>query len=222
MSPCRPQLRRESAQDLGDDFEHRGKLQLSLSVQNPPDLKIDLLSDTSSAHSPRSPCSAGSSKSSTKSSAANKNGIMLLGAPGDVTGLRRHSHHSRLSKRNISAPVTPLNRYFSDFLKLHFFSILFSNRSTNNVNATSNLEMCRSRSRDTYLSVPGHKRERGTSLSEEGPKGGTEPDLYRLRSFTVSNKKIISHTESLQLRSNHSVNSSVSRYHFESFILLIF
>ena len=84
--------------------------------------------------------------------------------------------------------------------------------------------MCRSQSRDTYLSVPGSKRERGTSLTEDsrsnssggGGGGGHEADLYRLRKFTVSNKKIISHTESFHLRqhrsSNTSINSSASRY----------
>ena len=74
--------------------------------------------------------------------------------------------------------------------------------------------MSRSNSRDTYLSVPG-RRERGSSLTEaSGPNGHTEPDLYRLREFTVSNKKIVKHTESVQfrsLRSSHSINSSGSR-----------
>ena len=72
--------------------------------------------------------------------------------------------------------------------------------------------MSRSNSRDTYLSVPG-RRERGTSLTES--PGHNEADLYRLREFTVSNKKIVKHTESLQfrsLRSNNSINSSGSRY----------
>ncbi len=43
-------------------------------------------------------------------------------------------------------------------------------------------------------------------------------DLYRLREFTVSNKRIISHTESLQpryVRSNNSINSSASRFVFD-------
>ena len=75
--------------------------------------------------------------------------------------------------------------------------------------------MCRSSSRDTYLSVPSN-RKRGTSLTEEGSQRvPAEADLYRLRKFIVSNKKIISHTESFQLRSNRSVNSmnsSASRW----------
>ena len=74
--------------------------------------------------------------------------------------------------------------------------------------------MSRSNSRDTYLSVPG-RRERGSSLTEApGSNGHAESDLYRLREFTVSNKKIVKHTESVQfrsLRSSHSINSSGSR-----------
>ncbi len=107
MSPSRPQLRRESAQDLGDGEEATKLLHLQLSTQNPPDLKIDLLSDASStaSNTPYSLSSRSPSQSSSKRGCLN-----LLGAPGNVSNLRRHSHNLRLTPRNKSAPVTPLNR----------------------------------------------------------------------------------------------------------------
>ena len=55
LSPSRPQLRRESAQDLGDGDVGEGKMNASLGSKKPPDLKIDLLSDTSSIASTVSP-----------------------------------------------------------------------------------------------------------------------------------------------------------------------
>ena len=72
----RPQLRRESALNLEDDLNdektgavgnNRGKLHISLSVQQQqaPDLKIDLLSESSSANSPYSPSSNVTSAAST-------------------------------------------------------------------------------------------------------------------------------------------------------------
>ena len=50
-SPSRPQLRRESAQDLGDQdpFDHSSKFKFCFTstCHQPPDLKIDLLTDSS-------------------------------------------------------------------------------------------------------------------------------------------------------------------------------
>ena len=119
-SPSRPQLRRESAQDLGDDpFDHSTKFKFcstpsSGKLQTPPDLKIELLSENSSSNGKQASYSSLKSRGSS---------VMLLGAPGNTSGLRRHSNNllTTASPRNKSAPVTPLNR------------------STSNVNAASNI-----------------------------------------------------------------------------------
>lgn len=126
MSPCRPQLRRESAQDLGDGDVPGNKANLSLgsaglvsrlqiSINPPittPDLKIDLLSEHSSPSRSNSPYSPSGRNSSATTGTNSQGGMgVLLGAPGDVRGLRRHSHNLRVTpNRNKSAPVTPLNR----------------------------------------------------------------------------------------------------------------
>ncbi len=55
-------------------------------------------------------------------------------------------------------------------------------------------------------------RQRGSSLPE-GREQKQESDLYRLRQFTVANKKIVQRSDSLQpRRSISSVHSSASRY----------
>jgi hypothetical protein len=83
LSPNRPQLRRESAQDLGDGEEGGGRMRLPSqqpSLHNPPDLKIDLLSDTSSpvdSHSLQSPMSRSSDNSKCGP------GLILLGKTKD-------------------------------------------------------------------------------------------------------------------------------------------
>ena len=54
-------------------------------------------------------------------------------------------------------------------------------------------------------------RQRGSSLPE-GREQKQESDLYRLRQFTVSNKRIVQRSDSLQpRRSISSVHSSASR-----------
>ncbi len=69
--------------------------------------------------------------------------------------------------------------------------------------------MPRSPSKDGYLMVP--DRQRGSSLPE-GREQKQEGDLYRLRQFTVSNKRIVQRSDSLQpRRSISSVHSSASR-----------
>ena len=115
-SPSRPQLRRESAQDLGDDLynDHSSQFKFCFSSTScthnaPPDLKIDLLSENSSS---------GKRASYTSLKSQGSSSVMLLGAPGGGH-LRRHSNNLLVSPRNKSAPVTPLNR------------------STSNVNAAS-------------------------------------------------------------------------------------
>jgi len=61
--------------------------------------------------------------------------------------------------------------------------------------------------------VPG-SRQRGSSLPEPREREEEGADLYRLRAFTVSNKRIVGRSDSLQprhCRSNNSINSSASR-----------
>lgn len=165
-----------------------------------PDLKIDLLSESSGASSPY-----------------NKRASLLTNEPEDLphyrpfTGCygtaflsagsaghrngdprRRHSHSPRSPQvtRNKSAPVTPFNR------------------STYNVN-----HIQRSPSKEGFLMVPG-SRQRVSSLPEPREREEEGSDLYRLRAFTISNKRVINRGDSFQFRhcrSNNSIHSSASR-----------
>ena len=117
---------------------NEGKMNAALKSKKPPDLKIDLLSDTSSMASTVSPryiilfyswyfyvrletieMANGKnlislffkSRCSDLSKSSRNQDLILLGAPGNVSDMRRHSHTYRASKSlHISAPVTPLNR----------------------------------------------------------------------------------------------------------------
>ena len=202
--PNRPQLRRGSAQDLGDGEEcSAARLRLSSNPQKsqpPPDLKIDLLSESSGTSSPfsraasLSPSANNEMQSARAISKAYGNAFLSAESAGNGGDpQRRHSHSPRAPPivRNKSAPVTPLNR------------------STTNVNNP----MTRSPSKDGYLMVPG-SRQRGSSLPEPREREEEGADLYRLRAFTVSNKRIVGRSDSLQprhCRSNNSINSSGSR-----------
>jgi hypothetical protein len=185
-SPCgsRPILRRESAQDFGDDEESSvgsPKMRLCLPKQ-PPDLKIDLLSESESATTPSSVGPYARAVSLSPYSSLDEMG-------GGAPYVRRHSHCQRPPPiaRNRSAPATPLSR------------------STTNV--AQQMRMDRSPSKDGYLMVP--ERQRGSSLPEQKRPEG---DLYRLRQFTVSNKRIVKRSDSLQpRRSWSSLQSTPSR-----------
>ena len=198
----RPVLRRESAQDFGDDVEvdnPRLRLQLPKAASpQPPDLKIDLLSETSSTTTPSPlpysagprPCGMGGPFFPSVSDSLD---------PGtDVIAHRRHSNCQRPPpiSRNKSAPVTPLSRSV-----------------TNVMTAQQHLQqMARSTSKDGHLMVP--ERTRGSSLPEHS-REKPDADLYRLRQFTTSNKRIVQRGDSLQpitrKRSSGSVHSSASR-----------
>ncbi len=87
------------------------RIMLPPQQQGPPDLKIDLLSESNStASNSPSPYSPLSGPASEAGKSKQGSGV-LLGAPGNVSGMRRHSHNVRAPHpRNKSAPVTPLNR----------------------------------------------------------------------------------------------------------------
>jgi len=170
LSPSsgRPVLRRESAQDYGDDVDvdnprarlnipHRHLMQVAakhqqqqqqqqLSVQ-PPDLRIELLTESSNSPTPSS------------ASPYSRHPSLSPFGPGAAAEVqaaaRRHSHCQRPPPiaRNKSAPVTPLSR-----------------------SATNVSRMPRSPSKDGFLSVP--DRQRGSSLPE-GREQKQESDLYR-------------------------------------------
>ena len=184
----RPILRRESAQDFGDDegsSEIPARMKLNLPKQ-PPDLKIELLTESSSATTPSSasPYHQNSPRASSLFPYPSEDG------GGNHPQIRRHSHCQRPPpiSRNKSAPATPLSR------------------SITNMNAQ---RMARSPSKDGYLMVP--ERQRGSSLPE-GREQKQESDLYRLRQFTISNKRIVQRSDSLQpRRSVGSIHSSASR-----------
>ncbi len=191
----RPVLRRESAQDFGDDIEVenlRTRPNLPKHPQQPPqppDLKIELLTESSTATTPSS-CSPYHYGRNASLSPYNDMDLTAGAAAG-----RRHSHCQRPPPiaRNKSAPVTPLSR-----------------------STTSIVRMPQSPSRDGFLMVP--DRQRGSSLPEgrDGRGGGGShegADLYRLRQFTVSNKRIVRRTDSLQPRRSvgSSIHSSASR-----------
>ena len=184
----RPVLRRESAQDFGDDVEvENPRMKLNLPSQpQPPDLKIELLSETSSNTSPSSNSPFLPVSSLSPYSPGDHGPNEPFPSPN-----RRPSHCGRTPPiaRNKSAPATPLSR------------------SITNMNAQH--RMARSPSKDGYLMVP--ERLRGSSLPE-GREQKQESDLYRLRQFTVSNKRIVQRSDSLQpRRSVSSIHSSASR-----------
>eukprot|EP00095_Tigriopus_kingsejongensis_P003006 maker-scaffold170_size291898-snap-gene-0.14 protein:Tk03006 transcript:maker-scaffold170_size291898-snap-gene-0.14-mRNA-1 annotation:"flocculation protein flo11-like isoform x1" len=188
-SGSRPVLRRESAQDFGDDEDIPARMRLNLPKQ-PPDLKIELMTESSAGTTPSSasPFQSNSPRSASLFPYQDGSGGQEYGAPG--APYRRHSHCQRPPpiSRNKSAPATPLSR------------------STTNVNAN---RMPRSPSRDGYLMVP--ERQRGSSLPEGREQKPPESDLYRLRQFTVSNKRIVKRSDSLQpRRSVGSIHSSAS------------
>lgn len=109
----------------------------------------------------------------------------------------------------ISRMQNQLNDCLYHFLSIFKCRFVLTFRSTNNVNNP----MLRSPSKDGYLMVPG-SRQRGSSLPEPREREEEGADLYRLRAFTVSNKRIVGRSDSLQprhCRSNNSINSSASR-----------
>ncbi|XP_059089363.1 uncharacterized protein LOC131885351 isoform X3 [Tigriopus californicus] len=185
----RPVLRRESAQDFGDDDDVPARLRLNLPKQ-PPDLKIELLTESSAGTTPSSASPYHNNQSRSASLFPYQDSP---GAGPDYSGgapYRRHSHCQRPPpiSRNKSAPATPLSRSIT--------------------NVTAN-RMPRSPSRDGYLMVP--ERQRGSSLPEGREQKQPESDLYRLRQFTISNKRIVKRSDSLQpRRSVGSVHSSAS------------
>jgi hypothetical protein len=176
------------------------KLSIPQNSQPPPDLKIDLLSESSGTSSPfsrgalLSPNENGDEETSKSFSQCYGTAFLSAESAACRNGdpHRRHSHSPRAPQimRNKSAPVTPLNR------------------SSYNVS-----HIQRSPSKEGYLMVPG-SRQRGSSLPEPREREEEGADLYRLRAFTVSNKRIVTRSDSLQprhYRSNNSINSSASR-----------
>ena len=63
---------------------------------------------------------------------------------------------------------------------------------------------------DTCLLQPPRRRSRGASLP--GNMNLVQPDeIYRLRNFSMSGKKVVNRGDSLKTKSQHSINSTGSR-----------
>ena len=171
------------------------------SLPNPPEVNIEVPSDSDSSRRP----SKASFSNQTISSASSFSNFTVENRRASVCATQNSvfsANKKPLGHSNSLLAARPvLDRRSSH-------TGVLMTRSSGTRPAVSN---CTSPRRDSsnMLGVP-RRRSRGASLP--GSMDLNQEDIYRLRNFSMAGRKVINRGDSLKTRSNHSINSTGSRY----------